>query len=200
MKKTIFLTLILLLSLHTNAQNSKQTKKILDKTAAVVGHKGGATAHFSMSGKYGTANGTISIKGNKFAAQTSNATIWFDGKTQWTYNKKAEEVNISTPTQAKQQSMNPYTFINIYKTGFNMSHTTSGGNYQVHLTAQNQKRTIKELYITINNDYQPTQVKMRTEKGWSVIKISNFKKANLSDATFQFNAKDYPHAEVIDLR
>ena len=29
--------------------------------------------------------------------------------------KKNQEVNISTPTEAQQQSMNPYKFINIYK-------------------------------------------------------------------------------------
>ena len=200
MKKNILIPVLLLLTLTAGAQNTTQARAILDKTAAVVGHKGGATAKFQMTGKYGDASGTISIKGNKFCANTAQATVWYDGKTQWTLNKKNDEVNISTPTEAQQQAMNPYKFINIYKTGFDMTSKTISGGWQIHLTAQNQKRTIKELYITVNKSYQPTQVKMRNDKGWTTINLSAFQKKNLGDSQFRFNSKDHPTAEVIDLR
>ena len=200
MKKNILILVLSLLTLTAGAQNATQARAILDKTAAVVGHKGGATAKFQMTGKYGDASGTISIKGNKFCANTAQATVWYDGKTQWTLNKKNDEVNISTPTEAQQQAMNPYKFINIYKTGFDMTSKTISGGWQIHLTAQNQKRTIKELYITVNKSYQPTQVKMRNDKGWTTINLSAFQKKNLGDSQFRFNSKDHPTAEVIDLR
>jgi hypothetical protein len=35
---------------------------------------------------------------------------------------------------------------------------------------------------------------------WSVVLISGLKSTALSDDMFQFNAKDFPKAEVIDLR
>ena len=54
--------------------------------------------------------------------------------------------------------------------------------------------------ITVNSSYLPTQIKMRQGSQWSTIKISNFQAKNQSDATFVFNAKDYPSAEMIDLR
>jgi len=183
-----------------NAQTSAQARKLLDKTAAVIGSKGGASASFTMNGKYGNTKGTIAIKGNKFCARTPLATTWFDGKTQWTYIKTTEEVNISTPTEAQQQAMNPYKFINIYKNGFNLSCKSVAGGYQIHMTAQNKKRSIKEIYITVNKNCHPTQVKMLGNKGWTVIAISNFKAKNFPDSAFRFNAKEYPHAEVIDLR
>ena len=184
-----------------SAQTASQARKILDKTAAVIGHKGGATAKFNMKGKYGNASGTIAIKGNKFCAHTDAATIWYDGKTQWTYNKKNDEVNVSTPTEAQQQQMNPYKFITIYKNGFNMSMTSTAAVHNIHLVAQDKRRTIKEMYIVVNRRTNlPEQVKMRQQNGWSTIKITNFKPTNQSDATFRFNAKDFPHAEVIDLR
>lgn len=88
MKKFGLLLFILTLSLGLNAQNAAQAKKILDKTAAVVGRKSGASANFTISGKYGNTSGTIAIKGNKFNARTSQAIVWYDGKTQWTYMKK----------------------------------------------------------------------------------------------------------------
>ena len=80
------------------------------------------------------------MKGKKFFASTPNAKVWFDGKTQWSYMQATDEVNISTPTQAEQMQANPYSFIFIYKTGYNMSMKQVGGDYEVHLVAQNQKK------------------------------------------------------------
>lgn len=192
--------LALAMALGTVAQNASQARKILDKTASIIGNKNGVSAKFSMSGKYGTASGTIAIKGNKFNARTGQAVVWYNGKTQWTYIKKNQEVNVSNPTEAQQQSMNPYTFINIYKSGFNLGMKTVSDGWQVHLTASNSQRSIKEMYITIDKNYYPTTVKMRQSNGWTTITVSNFKAKSLSDAIFSFNSKDYPNAEIIDLR
>lgn len=201
MKRTVFISILLALTVSIYAQNAALAKKVLDKTAAVVGNKTGASASFSMSGKYGTASGTIAIKGRKFHARTGQAIVWFDGKTEWTYMKNTDEVNITTPTEAQQQAMNPYQFINIYKNGFNLGVKTIGSNYQVHLTAKDKKRSIQEMYILINKStYKPLQVKMRQANGWTTINISQFKATNISDATFIFNAKNYRDAEIIDLR
>lgn len=183
------------------AQNAAEARKVLDKTAAIVGRSGGASAQFTMSsGKYGNTSGAISIKGNKFHASTPQAIVWYNGKTQWTYMKKTDEVNISTPNEAQQMSMNPYKFITMYKSGYTLSMKTNGSNKEIHMVAQNKNRSIPELYITVNSKYLPTQIKMRQGSQWSTITISNFQAKNLSDATFVFNAKEYPSAELIDLR
>ncbi len=200
MKRLSLIILSILLAAGIYAQNAVQARKILDKTASIVGRKGGASANFSMSGKAGNVSGTISIKGVKFNAQTPQAIVWYDGKTLWTYMKKSQEVNVSTPTKASQLSMNPYTFINIYKSGYKLGMKNVTGGWQIHLTATNNARTIREMYITIGKNYYPKTIKMRQSNGWTTINVSNFKAKNLGDATFRFNAKDFPQAEVIDLR
>lgn len=193
---------LLAVAVCTSAQTNKQAMDVLNKTAQVIGHKGGASANFTFSNaKLGTTSGSIAIKGNKFNAHTTMATVWFNGKTQWTYMKKNNEVNISTPTQAQQQMMNPYTFINVYKTGYKMSSAKAGSSYEVHLVAQNQKRSIQEMYVTVNSKtYVPSRVKMKHNGRWYTVTISNFSAKKLSDSLFAFNSKDYPSAEVIDLR
>lgn len=200
MKRLLFALLALSVFLGVYSQNSVQARKILDKTASIVGSKSGASATFSISGKYGNSSGTISIKGNKFNARTPQAIVWYDGKTQWTYMKSSQEVNVSTPTEAQQQSMNPYKFINIYKSGFKLGLKNVSGGWQIHLYATNQKRSIKEMYITIGRDYLPKVIKMRQSNGWTTINVSNFKSKSLNDAMFRFNPKDFPDAEIIDLR
>ncbi len=201
MKKTIILILCILCGMNIQAQNATKARQILDKTASVVNNRAGSSANFTISGEKTNASGKIMIKGNKFMATTPEATVWYNGKTQWTYMKSTEEVNVSNPTESQQAQMNPYKFITLYKSGYTLSMKNVSGGYEVHLVAQSQNRGINELYITVNSStYIPSKVRMRQGSKWTNITISNFKAANLSDAFFNFNSKDFPNAEVIDLR
>ena len=202
MKKIALLLMTCALCIATFAQSNSQARAILDKTAKIVGRSGGAQADCTMSSaKAGSVSGSVFIKGNKFHAKTPQAIVWFNGKTQWSYMKKTNEVSLSTPPQAQQMAMNPYTFINMYKSGFALSLKNEGNNYVVKLTAQNKQRSVQEMYITINKKtYVPSVVKMRQGQTWSTITIRNFKATDQPNSLFTFNTKDYPSAEVIDLR
>lgn len=177
-------------------------RSVLDKIAATVSNRTGVTANFSISdGKAKSLGGTISVKGKMFHATTTQADVWFDGKTQWTYMKGNNEVNVSTPTESELQAINPYNFINIYKTGFKYSMKNQGNNCEIHLTATDSKRKLQEMYIYANRStYVPSQIKMKQGTRWNVITISNFRKAKLNDNMFRFNRKAHPEAEIIDLR
>ena len=183
------------------ASYGQTAKEVLDKAAAAVSNKSGVTANFTLKGGQMNDKGTIAIKGKMFHATTPDAIIWFDGKTQWTYIKKNDEVNVSSPKDSELQMYNPYTFIYMYKQGYTYEMTKKGNNYEVHLTGNGKKGTLREMYLTINQKtYIPSTIRIRHSKGWNTIEVSNFKKANLSDGTFRFNSKDFPQAEVIDLR
>ena len=198
MKKIGFITMMLLLCVGVQAEGAKS---ILDKAAATVSNPNGVQANFQMISKqYGSTYGSISIKGRKFQATTPQATIWFDGKTQWTYMKKNEEVNVANPTDAELATINPYNFIYMYQKGYKYTMEKKNGSFIVHLTASD-KRGIQEMYITVNQKtYIPSQIRMRQQKGWTTINITGFKQSKLSDGMFRFNSKDFPNAEVIDLR
>ena len=198
MKRIGILLAAAMLCAGSFAQNAKS---VLDKAAATITAKQGIKANFRMTTTTGGASGTIAVKGKKFYATTQTATVWFDGKTQWTYMKNNDEVNVSNPTEAQLQSINPYNFINLYKSGYAYTMNSTGTNYIVHLTANNTSRKIKELFISVNKKtYEPTQVKMLQGKKWTTFDISNIKKENIADSQFRFNSKDFPKAEIIDLR
>ena len=198
MKKICILILAALISTVVTAQTAKT---VLDKAAAHITVKEGVKANFKMQGGIGNTSGTILIKGKKFHATTPQAIVWFDGKTMWTYMKKNEEVNVSNPTEAQLQAINPYNFINLYKNGYNSTLNNTGNSYVVHLTTTAKNRKIKELFITIDKkSYHPTQVKLLQGKNWTIFDITDLSKSKVSDSQFRFNAKDFPKAEVIDLR
>jgi len=198
MEKLISVLLLYLFALlPLNAQSAKQ---VLDKTAAVVSNKNGAQASFTMKGTNIDTSGTIAVKGRKFHATTPQATIWFDGKTQWTYMKKNEEVNVSTPSESELAAINPYNFIYLYKNGYSYTMEKKNGQFIVHLKATG-KKSIQEMLISVSQkSYIPSKIRMKQSKGWTTIDITNFKTASLSDGMFRFNSKDFPQAEVIDLR
>lgn len=200
-KSIIVMLIMSVVAISANAADtSSQAKKILDKAAAKVNIKGGTQMSFSISGdKIPNQSGTIVIKGKKFNARTSSAIIWFDGTTQWTYLKKNEEVNVSTPSAAQQSSMNPYSFINLYKSGYTLSLSKSASGNQVHLVSQ-KKASIPEMYILVDANDNIKQVKMKQNGSWTTITVSGIKTVNAPDSSFKFNAKDCPNAEVIDLR
>ena len=180
---------------------AQSAKFVLDKAAATVTASSGVKANFRMTTTTGNTSGTIAIKGKKFFATTPQAKVWFDGKTQWTYLKNNDEVNISNPTEAQLQAINPYNFITLYKRGYTYTMNTAGTNYVVHLTADNANKKIKELFITVNKkSYEPMQIKMLQGKKWTTFDITSNKKQNIADSQFRFNSADFPKAEIIDLR
>lgn len=203
MKKTIIMLFILALqAVGALAQNPTLARKVLDRAAAVVGNKSGVSAHFSVSGKkIGTTSGTIAIKGRMFHASTPKAIVWYNGKTQWSYLRSTNEVNVTTPSAAQRMQMNPYAFITLYKSGYNMGISRKGGSYVVHLTAQGRKQAVQEMYLTINvKTYVPSVVKMKENNTWITLTVSGFKAKNIPNRTFSFKQKDFPTAEVVDLR
>ena len=197
----VFSYLIPLASYLSSSAQAQTATKVLDKAAATVTMKEGVKADFKMSGSMGSTTGTIVIKGKKFHATTPQASVWFDGKTQWTYMKDNDEVNVSNPNESQLQAINPYNFLNLYKKGYKATINSSGSSHVVHLTASSADRKIKELFITVDKKtYHPTQVKLLQGKKWTVFDITNLKKQATADAEFRFNAKEFPHAEIIDLR
>ena len=196
--RRIVALLLVLLPLTAFTQTARQ---VLDKTAAVVSSKSGAKASFNIKNDNLNTSGTIAIKGRMFHATTPQAIVWYDGKTQWTYMKKNEEVNIANPSEAEQASINPYTFIYMYKQGYSYTLQKKGSSYEVHLKATDKRRKIQEMYTTVDAKTSvPSQIRIRQQKSWTTIIISNFKTAKLPDGIFRFNAKEFPNAEVIDLR
>ena len=215
MRKYIFSVLIALLSLPVIAQQQQsQARVILDKTAEAFRKAGGVKADFTVKAVAnglveGAENGTIQLKGEKFVLKTSDIITWFDGKTQWSYVTKNDEVNVSTPTQEELQQINPYTFLYMYQKGFSYKLGTvktfqGKAVWEVVLTANDKKQELESitLYVT-KNAYEPVciQLQQRGQKTRNEITVTAYQTGlDYADDVFTFDRKAYPTAEVIDLR
>ena len=201
MKRTYLLVLILFLSVSLSAQKDKQAREILDKTANALQQAGGIRATFR-----GTGNGTLLLKGNRFYLNSGGIQSWFDGKTQWSYLESSEEVNVSNPTPEELQTINPYALLSIYKNGYNYKYAgTKSRNgkqgFEVILTPEN-KQDITSITLFVSQTYQPLYIKVeQSNKSANEIIVTSYQTNQpLDNATFKFDKKKFPNAEVIDLR
>lgn len=200
-KKIYLLALALSLAVSVFAQKDKQAREVLDKTAAALKQAEGVRATFG-----GTTQGTLLLKGDRFYLSSGGIQSWFDGKTQWSYLEDSEEVNVSNPTPEELQTINPYALLSIYKNGYNYKYAgvksrNGKQGYEVILTPE-KKQDIAAITLFVSKTYQPIYIKVeQSNKSVNEIMVNSYQTHQpLDNATFTFDKKKFPNAEVIDLR
>lgn len=209
--KNILFTICILLSVTVNAQNARD---ILDNANKAYNEAGGISVKFTLNSEDSKSkitysqDGSCLLKGNKFKIDVPDGITWFDGKTQWTYAKGSDEVNLSNPTGAELAGISPFVLLNIYKQGFAlkyMGEITEKGKktYSIDLTPENKKADFSKITINIDkSNWMISSIKIYDKDNLINNLIINKIQTNikLSDDIFVFNPKEYPKAEIIDLR
>lgn len=203
--------MLLCLPLTLAAQSATS---ILDKATKAYAESNGIKSEFSMRVRSDqqkfteSFEGEIQIKGDKFTLKTPDLLTWFDGKTQWSYMLRTEEVNVTNPENEELQLMNPALLLKNYKKGFNVElkgeSTSPNGKsaYDIQLTPK-KKSNITDVQLQIEKlSGLPASIVVASKDGTvSTIRISKFETGlNQPDSFFVFKESDYPEAEVIDLR
>lgn len=200
MKKIIVIWMVLVLAMMSYAQNATQ---LLDKSAATLRAAGNVKIGFTLEAEGGASTGYIKLQKQKFVINMGGTITWFDGKTMWTYVKANDEVNVTNPSADAVAKMNPYAFLSFYKKGYTakMGKSTTK-EHEVLLTGKSGS-PFKKVVVRLNKSTKyPTVITMTSSKGdVTTIRCNSFlKNQKYTNATFQFNKKNYPNVEVVDLR
>lgn len=206
-----FLCLWAVSGMRALAQNAAS---ILDKAVSVYEDSNGLTAYFTMQTRSDVQkvsesfDGTVDIKGDKFVLKTPDMITWFDGTTQWSFVERNGEVNVSTPTGEELQATNPALLLRSYKKSFTAKYkgesTAPNGKaaYDIELIPRKKSDIVRvELQIEKFSGV-PASIAVFSKNGISsTIRLSKMKTGvNQPDSYFVFNEKDYPDAEIVDLR
>lgn len=192
------------------AQNADE---ILSQAASVYRNSNGIAASFALNIRMEgqgeeSYEATIQMRDNKFRLQTPDMQIWYDGKTQWVYVERNEEVNITNPSGDELQYTNPMILLDSYQKGFNAGlkgeSTTSGGKmaYDIELTPK-RKSDMEKIEIQLEKrSFMLSRISIHSKnKMYTSIRIYELKtEQNQHDGFFVFDEKKFPDAEVIDLR
>ncbi len=210
--KRHFLSLAFLFATSLLGVQAQNAQTILDKTSATLKGSGGIKANFETTSykgdkPTGTVEGELMMQNNRFKLRSNAVSSWYDGKTQWTIMGGSNEVNVSTPSEAERQAMNPYAFVDIYKKGYTSTARSITYNntacYEVMLKAKDTNVDLQELRLVINTaNNLPLSIRMKRKQGdWVRIRVSNIRlNQKFDNKTFVFNKAEYPNTEIIDLR
>lgn len=151
--------------------------------------------------------GKITVKGDKFRMVLPEQEVINNGATIWTYLPEAKEVNIDN-YDPSSEDVNPSKMHEVYKKGFKylyLQDKTEGGVLceEIDLVPEKKDAQYFKIKMFINKKEKTIQSFTLFDKGGNRYKytISKFTtNANVSDAYFVFDPKEYPGVELIDLR
>ena len=189
----------------TMAQEN-EAKALLDRMTETFNASNGVFIMYSVQSEGEYSEGTIQLKGEKFLLKSPGMTTWFDGHTQWTYLEANDEVNISEPAPEELQTLSPFAWIGLYRQGYTLQMTSNDKRASIivmEATNPDAETQRVRLYVA-HGKLCPTEIRMRRRYSDEdiIIKISACEAdgKNYPDSMFVFNKKEYPTAEIIDLR
>jgi outer membrane lipoprotein-sorting protein len=181
----------------TNILTSVQTNPIRTGFRLVVAEKNNST-------KQGTV-GVFTLKGSKFMLELDEMKVWFDGKTQWSYLAKNNEVTITNPTEKELAETNPMAILSTYKnkSDIRFASLKSSAFYVIELTPKLKNRDILKIDIQVNKTTMNLfSIKIIYKNGTTnLLTLTNYQKGiKVSDNYFVFNISKYKGVNENDLR
>ena len=188
---------------------SKATE-LLDKVVAKYNASKGISARFSIENKNaqnqvsGRTSGTLKMQGQCFTLKSQDMMIWYDGKNQWAFMPSSNEVNLSIPSRDEIQEVNPYMILKSYKKEFKSLYKgKSNGLERVELIPLQKNVGIKNilLEIDVTRLYPVSIVVFNSNKTSLNIHVTEYQTGlNFKNSEFVFDERQFPEAEIIDLR
>jgi outer membrane lipoprotein-sorting protein len=202
------------------SQNNKlgvsdpDAKAILDKVSAKFKTYKTVTANFTLSitnanGKIeGTKKGVLYMKGSKYRVNISGQEIYSDGENIWTYDKSANEVQLTKFDPSSNTITPQKMFTDFYDKDFlyKLNGDEKEGNkvvQQIELTPVDKTKTFFKVLVDVDKSTKNiVSSKVFEKNGDRYIYTVNSMKTNtdIPDSLFTFDAKKHPNVEVVDLR
>jgi outer membrane lipoprotein carrier protein len=220
MMKILLFGFLIFCGSNVFSQNNKlgtsdpAAKAILDNVSAKFKTYKTVSASFSLSitnasGKIeGTKKGVVYMKGSKYRVNISGQEIYSDGNNIWTYDKSANEVQITKFDPSSNTITPQKMFTNFYDKDF---------LYKLNGESKQGKRTIQEIELT-PFDKSKTFFKVLVEidkTTKNIVSTKVFEKngnryiysvtamntnTTIPESEFVYDSKKHSNVEVVDLR
>ncbi len=195
-------------------KSDPDAKVILDKVSAKFKTYKTVTADFTLTilnaeGKVeGTKKGILYIKGSKYRVNISGQEIYSDGNNIWTYDKSANEVQLTKFDPSANTITPQKMFTNFYDKDFlyKLNGETKQGKktiQEIELTPVDKTKTFFKVLVEIDKATKNiVSTKVFEKNGNRYTYTITFMKTNtdIPESIFIFDQKKYPNAELIDLR
>jgi len=218
MKKFLSVTVIMMaIIFNVSAQPPKgmgssdpQAKKILDAVSAKFKTFKTVQSNFvlkienSSNKLMGSKKGTVYMKGTRYRIKVAGQDIFSDGSNVWTVDAAAKEITITRLDPSNNTITPQKLFTNFYDKDFLYKlNSDAKGIQEIELTPIDKTKMFHKVIVYINKATQTITATKVFEKAGNryTYTVSDMNtKSVIPDATFQFNQKNYPGMELVDLR
>ncbi len=210
--RLIFLLSLLVLPFGISpvyAQDDKRALTILDAMSKRYQALSSYKVAFTYAAPGGRpAKGEATVKGEKFLLKMADQEILNDGKVMATFLKESNEVTLQDYDPEEIGDLSPARVYLAYKKGYKNTFIgetkANGRTYEnVRLTPVNSSSPVSRIELTIDKDD-------KSIKGWKIFakgnettgfEVTDFStNPAVSDSEFVFSSRNFPGAEVVDLR
>ena len=215
MKKVTLLIISLFATLLLVAQGSVPQMEILDQVAAKTEKYVGLKIDFTLyvenlhNAKRDSYKGNAIYKTGLYKMDIMGQVVYSDGKTNWTYLKDADEINITNNSDNEAFMTNPQAILKDYKSKFKVNFISDKFEKNRALLEfdfyPKQIENKKYSKITIRIDKTKKQIFSVRYVGKDgvnyLVEIDKMlENPTITDAEVKFNKASYPNAELIDMR
>ena len=215
MKKYSLVIFILFLSKYAVCQQDPDARKILDIVAEKTKSYKSIQADYELiiddrkEDIQSDSKGQIIIKKNKYKLESAGSTVYYNGKTMWTYTQDNEEVVVTEPDTLDENFLsNPAKIFYFYNRDFKYRYigevmTDKTKMHEIHLFPVNldQPYSRIKLYIDVNRDILSAISVVGKDGVDYNISLSNYiTDKDFDDSIFIFDKSKFKKAEIIDLR
>ena len=215
MKKVTLLIISLFATLLLVAQGSVPQMEILDQVAAKTEKYVGLKIDFTMyvenlhNAKRESYKGNAVYKSGLYKMDIMGQVVYSDGKTNWTYLKDADEINITNNSENEAFMTNPQAILKDYKSKFKVTYISDKFEKNRALMEfdffPKQIDNKKYSKITIRIDKTKKQIFSVRYVGKDginyLVEIDKMlENPTIQDTEVKFNKASYPNAEIIDMR
>ena len=193
------------------SQTDAKAKALLDKAAEK--YKTDIKVDFKIlvndtkTGKKDNITGEIMMKGTKFRLSVPGTQTYYDGKYEYIYVAKDNEVSITVPTKKDLQEVNPAYLMTSYTTNstiqFSMDNKSSDPNHIIDVYPdRSQGKGYYKATVKINKKtMELVSIKILSQNGvHTLFTVVKTQKNKYGDAFFTFYPKSHPGVVVNDLR
>lgn len=205
---------LFLINASAQTKNDPEAKKVLDAVSTKFKTYKSVKGNFTLEVKdatgktQGKKTGIVYMKGVKYRISITGQEIYCDGKNVWTFDKAANEVQVSGFDNNSGSLTPQKLFTNFYDKDFfyklNGDKTVGGKAVkEIELTPTNKSKSFFKVLLNIDkatNMINSTQIFEKTGNRYQYALNNVATNATIGDDMFVFDAKKFPGVEVIDLR
>ncbi|MBA3647628.1 MAG: outer membrane lipoprotein carrier protein LolA [Chitinophagales bacterium] len=210
----IFCCLVFITTFSFAQKKDKKAQEILDGVSAKYKSYKSVQADFVLKAEAAQTNmtdqqaGTLYVRGDKYKIELKDQDIISDGKTMWTYVRKANEVQVNSVDPGDEETMTPNQIFTIYEKNFLYAYIedqkVNGKTLQIiDLTPNDKSKPYSKIRLAIDQASKTIQSAALFNRNGNryTYEIKKFTAdPAISDDLFTFNKANYPGVEVNDLR